>query len=309
MDMMEIDKSMHLQPEEKKLFKHILAVNNTAFTWGNDEQGIFWCDWFSDYKFAVVDHKPWFFKNNPIPPAHTEAYMKLIKDKIDAGVYEPSQSSYCSRWFCVAKKNGKFRLVHNMQPLNGVSIRDAGQPPVLDEFVESFAGHLIFTALDMYPGYDTRTLHPESRYLTAWESPYGPLQHTCLPQGYTNAVTVYQATMNKILEQEIQAGIYRAFIDDVAIKGRKTPQDGTEPTDTLPENPGIRTYVWEHAMTCTGLFIESSALVGLSQERKARLALEKYSSLGKSVIHMEGCLTRTKLRKFSNGQYPPVLPT
>jgi hypothetical protein len=70
MDMMEIDKSTHLQPEEKKLFKHILAVNNTVFAWGNDEQGIFWQDWFSNYKFAVVDHKPWFYTNVPVPPAH-----------------------------------------------------------------------------------------------------------------------------------------------------------------------------------------------------------------------------------------------
>jgi hypothetical protein len=203
MDMMDIDKSTHLQPEEKKLFKYILAVNNTAFTWGNDERGIFQRDWFSDYKFAVGDHKLWFFKNIPIPPAHKEAYIKLIEDKIDPGVYEPSQSLYCLRWFCVAKKHGKFQLVHNMQPLIGVSIQDPGQPPVLDEFVESFAGHLIITAFNMYSGYGARTLHAESCYLTLWESPYGPLQHTCLPQGYTNAVAVYQATMNKILEQEI----------------------------------------------------------------------------------------------------------
>jgi hypothetical protein len=248
MKMMDIDKNTHLWPEEKKLFKHILVLNEKAFAWGDDERGIFRRDWFSDYKFAVVDHKPWFFKNIPIPPAYKEAYMKLIKEKIDAGVYEPSQSSYRSRWFCVAKKNGKFRLVHDMQPLNAVSIRDAGQPPVLDEFVESFAGHLIFTALDMYSGYDARTLHPESRYLTAWESPYGPLQHTCLPQGYTNAVAVYQAIMNKILELEIRAGTCRAFIDDVAIKGQETPRNGTEPTDTLTENPGIRTYIWNHAV-------------------------------------------------------------
>jgi hypothetical protein len=106
-----------------------------------------------------------------------------------------------------------------MQPLNVVSIRNAGQLPVTDEFVESFAGHLIFTALDMYSGYNARTLHPESCYLTAWESSSGPLLHTCLPQEYTNVVAVYQATMNKILELEIQAGTCQAFIDDVAIKG------------------------------------------------------------------------------------------
>jgi hypothetical protein len=105
-----------------------------------------------------------------------------------------------------------------MQPLNAVSIQDAGQLPVIDEFVQSFAGHLMFTALGIYSGYNAGTLHPESRHLTAWESSNGPLQHTCLQQEYTNAVAVYQATMNKILELEIRAGTCQAFIDDVAIK-------------------------------------------------------------------------------------------
>jgi hypothetical protein len=45
-------------------------------------------------KFAVVDHKLRFVENIPIPPVYKEAYMKLIKEKIDAGIYKPSQSSY-----------------------------------------------------------------------------------------------------------------------------------------------------------------------------------------------------------------------
>jgi hypothetical protein len=44
--------------------------------------------------------------------------IKLLKEKMAAGVYEPSQSSYRSKWFCVAKKNGKLRIVHDLQPLN-----------------------------------------------------------------------------------------------------------------------------------------------------------------------------------------------
>lgn len=73
-----------------------------------------------------------------------------------AGVYEPSQSSYRSRWFCVLKKSGKLRIVHDLQPLNKVTIREAGLPPNLDDFVEPFAGCQCYTVFDLYWGFDAR---------------------------------------------------------------------------------------------------------------------------------------------------------
>jgi len=66
--------------------------------------------------------------------------MDVLRLKIEAGVYEQSQSSYRSQWFVVQKKNGKLRIVHDLQPLNQVTIRDAGALPLVDDFVESFAG-------------------------------------------------------------------------------------------------------------------------------------------------------------------------
>src|SRR5271168_259651 len=47
---------------------------------------------------------------------------RIIKSKLQAGVYEPSNSSYRSRWFCVIKKDGKnLRIVHSLEPLNEVT--------------------------------------------------------------------------------------------------------------------------------------------------------------------------------------------
>ena len=43
------------------------------------------------------------------------------------------ESYHRCHWFCVAKKNGGFRIVHDLQPLNKVSIRDAGLLPIVDD--------------------------------------------------------------------------------------------------------------------------------------------------------------------------------
>jgi hypothetical protein len=48
--------------------------------------------------------------------------MDVLKLKIVARVYEQSQSSYQSKWFVVVKKNKKLGIVHDLQPLNKITI-------------------------------------------------------------------------------------------------------------------------------------------------------------------------------------------
>ena len=169
-----------------------------------------------------------------------------MKEKIKAGVYEPSHASYRSRWFCVLKKNGSLRIVHNLQPLNGVTICEAGVPPILDEFVESFTGRVIFSVLDMFWGFHARMLDPTSHDLTSFMTPLGLLGITTLPMGFTNSPAEFQACMIFILQQEIPE-VANVFIDDIPIKGPTTyykDQDGNP--ETIPGNKGIRRFVWEH---------------------------------------------------------------
>jgi hypothetical protein len=88
---------------------------------------------------------------------------KIIKTKIDAGVYKHSNSSYWSRWFMVIKKDGKkLQIVHSLEPLNRVTIGHLGLPPATDEIAEHLAGHTCGGMFDMYVGYDERPLAESS---------------------------------------------------------------------------------------------------------------------------------------------------
>ncbi|KIY61230.1 DNA/RNA polymerase, partial [Cylindrobasidium torrendii FP15055 ss-10] len=102
----------------------------------------------------VIPHTPWEYRNIPIPPGIRDKVIEVLKNKINAGAYEPCQSSYRGKWFCVLKKNGAIRIVHDLQPLNRVSIRDAGLLPILDDFVEPFAGRTCYTVFDLFWGFD-----------------------------------------------------------------------------------------------------------------------------------------------------------
>ncbi len=123
------------------------------------ERGHFKEEYFPPVMIPAVEHIPWIQKNIPIPPGIFDQVCKIIKTKIDTGVYEPSNSSYRSRWFCVVKKDGKsLQLMHSLEPLNAVTIKHLGVPPATDELAEHFAGQSCGGTLDLNMGYDERTL-------------------------------------------------------------------------------------------------------------------------------------------------------
>jgi transposase InsO family protein len=225
-----------------------MLINESALAFEDMERGTLKESYFSDYVIPTVNHVPWEHRNMPIPPGIVDKVIEVLKLKIDAGVYEPSESSYRSRWFCVVKKNGKLRIVHDLQPLNKVTIRDAGMLPIVDDFVEGFAARQCYTVFDLFWGFDARRVAINSRELTAFMTPLGLLQITSLPTGFTNSPSEFQKCMVFILQDEIP-DFANIFIDDLAIKG---PQDAYldkhGKPEVLAENAGIRRFIWEHAL-------------------------------------------------------------
>jgi len=246
--LMKLNPDDFLWPEEEKLFVHVMKLNEVALAFDESERGNFRSDYFSPYIIPVLPHEPWEYCNIPIPPGIRERVIQLLRDKIAAGLYEPAQSLYHSKWFCVMKKNGKIQIVHDLQPLNKVTIRDTGVPPILDDFVEPFASWQCYTVFDLFSGFDARQLHPNSQDLTSFMTPLGLLQHTAMPQGYTNLPSEFQNCTSFILQDEIPH-VANVFIDNLPIKDPETCYDDANGNaETLPANPGIRCFTWEHAV-------------------------------------------------------------
>jgi hypothetical protein len=82
--------------------------------------------------------------------------------------------------------------------------------------------------------------------MTAFMTPLGLLRITSMPTGYTNSPAEFQRCMTFILHEEIPH-IANIFIDDVPIKGPASSYpDADGNPETLPENSGIRRFIWEH---------------------------------------------------------------
>ena len=71
-----------------------MMIHNDAFAWENSERGHFREDFFPPVDIPVIPHKPRIQCNILIPPGLYEELCKVVKQKLDAGVFEPSNSSY-----------------------------------------------------------------------------------------------------------------------------------------------------------------------------------------------------------------------
>ena len=270
-----------LLPEERALVHHLMSVQNEGFAWCDEERGHFREDFFPQIEIPTIPHKPWAQRNIPIPPGIYEEVCRLIKVKIDAGVYEPSNSSYRSRWFCVVKKDGKsLRIVHSLEPLNQVTIKHAGVTPFTDQIGEHFAGRACGGMLDLYVGYNERGLAETSRDLTTFQSPFGALRLVTLPMGWTNSVPIFHDDVTHILQPEIPDTTV-PYIDDVPIRGPETRYilpDGTE--ERIPENPGIRRFVWEHFQNANRVIQRVKYCGGTFSGPKTILCAEEIIAVG-----------------------------
>jgi hypothetical protein len=93
-----------LLPAKCDLMHNFMQLQDKGFVWNNSERSSFHIDFFAPIEFPLVPHMPWVIKNIPIPPGIYNEVCAIIKKKINAGIFEPSNSSYRTKWFVSPRK-------------------------------------------------------------------------------------------------------------------------------------------------------------------------------------------------------------
>lgn len=198
---------------------HFMMTQNEGFAWDESQKGKFREDFFPPVVIPVIEHIPWVHKNIPIPPGLYHEVIDIVKDKIATGIYEPSSSSYRSKWFTVFKKDGhSLHIVHDLQPLNAITIRNSGVPPFIEQLAETFGGRACYGVFDLFVAFDQRLLATQSRDFTTFQTSLGTFRLTMLPMGWTNSMQILQGDITYTLQEEIP-DITIPFVDDAGIKG------------------------------------------------------------------------------------------
>ncbi|KAJ3489617.1 hypothetical protein NLJ89_g11516 [Agrocybe chaxingu] len=271
-----------LSDAETDLIAYVVDRRQDAFAWTFAEKGTFKPEYYPDYEIPTIEHVPWQRAPIKIPKATEPAVREELDDQLKAKRFEATTSSYRASLWVVEKKTGKVRLIIDLQDLNSVTIRDSSLPPRVEDFAEGFIGRAIYGAADLYAGFDACILAVKSRPMTAFHSPIGPLQQCTLPMGYTNSIQEFQRDILHALGPEVPESC-EVFIDDAGIKGPSDDYQG----ESIPENKGIRRFVFEYATTLDRVLAHFIAAGITASGLKTTLATPRLRIVG-TVVSYEG---------------------
>ena len=116
--------------------------------------------------------------------------------------------------------------------------------------------------------------------MTSIQTPFGLMQLMTLPMGWTNLVPIFHNDVTYILQAKIPERTI-PYVDDCTLKGPPfdyKKEDGTY--ETIPENPGIRRFVREHADTVNRVCTRMANAGGTFSGPKAQLIKPRITALG-----------------------------
>jgi transposase InsO family protein len=180
----------------------------------------------SDYDIGrtkLIPHRIDTGSNRPVrqqlrrhPQSHLEIIDQEVKKMLDHDIIEESASPWSSNVVLVAKKNGKLRFCIDYRKLNSITYKDSYPIPKIDSCLDTLAGARFFSTLDLRSGYWQVEIEKSDRDKTAFVTRMGQFRFKVLSFGLTNAVSVFQRLMDKVLSG-LNWFICLCYLDDVCV--------------------------------------------------------------------------------------------
>ena len=98
--------------------------------------------------------KPHGAGNYNLTPAEQIELDKFLKENLEKGYIQPSQSPMASPFFASKKEEGKLRPCQDYRYLNDWTIKNAYPLPLISEIIDKLKGARYFTKLDVRWGYN-----------------------------------------------------------------------------------------------------------------------------------------------------------
>ncbi len=164
-----------------------------------------------------------------IPHIKIDIVKEMIKDMLEQGIIQESNSPWNSPIFLVPKKDGTFSPGIDFRRVNEVTVVDYYPLPVLRDLLMCL-GRLnkVFSSLDLLSGYWQLPMTPESRESKAFSTPNGHFEWIRMPFVLKGAPLTFQRTMNNIFGDMLGYSVY-IYLDDIVIANK----DMSSHMDTL----------------------------------------------------------------------------
>ena len=151
-----------------------------------------------------------------VPMHYENEVRKQIKDLVERGLIQPTDSRFTFPVVLAKKKNGDLRMCIDFKELNKATIKESDLLPQFEELRNRLGGASIFSAIDFSQGYWHIPLSEESQRMVCFSPGPGMGNFSCkvMPFGLTQAPGHFQRVMNKIFGDLPYVFVY---IDDLLI--------------------------------------------------------------------------------------------
>lgn len=179
----------------------------------------------------LPDHQPWDHavdlvedKQPPWGPLYSMTIHELsvlkawIENMLATGRIRPSKAPCGAPMMFVGKKDPEdpLRPVVDYRGLNRVTVPVKHPIPLIHELQAQLQGAKWFTKIDLKTGFWLVRIREGDEWKTAFRCKYGLFEYTVMPFGMINAPSTFQAMMNHLFRDMLDAGVL-VYLDDLLI--------------------------------------------------------------------------------------------
>lgn len=160
----------------------------------------------------IVRSRPYYYG-----PPKLDLLRSHVQELLQKGIIRPSDSSYSSPAFLVAKKGtNKTRLVVNYKELNNIMEIPNWPVETVESAFQNLGKGVIFSTIDLVSAYNQIPLTERSKRFTSFVVPTGQYEFNRIPFGIASGSMILAKLMDKIFS-EYKYIFLLPYFDDIVI--------------------------------------------------------------------------------------------